>query len=583
MKKILSILFAFTLIFTFAFILSSCGGGEAAIQGTDIKSTLLTVNEDKLTGTLPNATENFSFLKDIKVAENAEYIVSNEISCDTVISSKTVSLTPGDNTFYILITNDSQEKLYTVTIRRLPTYTVTFNTNGGTAVDSQTVEEGSLATEPTTSREGYNFLSWDYDFTKPIMSDTEISASWAPNSGTAYKVEYYLEKVTEKFKYDLVHTDIFAGEVGSTVTAEIKTYEHFKYSSSLSNTSGKISGDGSLVLKVYYTRNKYTVQLSTSSTAGKINDLYLIYEPYDTEITISATPYPGYNFGGWFNGSDKFSSEATYTFNISENLNLVAEFEAKPEMAIFTFTSRENSCKLHKINDKTVSEVVIPNCVTEIGNGAFADCLNLESITIPDSVTNIGNSIFQDCTSLKTVTLSNNTDRITDSMFDGCSSLERISIPNCVTVIEAFAFEHCNKLTQITIPNSVTIIGSGAFLGCSELTSVTLPNNITEISESLFNGCSKLSSITIPEKVMRIGSRAFYSCTSLSSITIPNSVKKIKFYAFEKCTNLTSITFLNKWGWTVNGNLISSSELEDKSAAANYLVKTYYSYDWTRG
>ena len=432
MKKTLSILFATVLIFAFAFILTSCDGDGADIQGTDIKSTLLTVGDETLTATLPNATESFSFIKDIEVAENAEYILSGDISCDTVISSKTVPLEPGDNTYYILVTNGNKQQLYTVTIRRLPMYTVTFNSNSGTPVDSQTVEEGSLATEPTTSRDGYTFASWNYDFTKPIMSNTEISASWAPNSGTAYKVEYYLESVTEEFKFDLVHTDIFAGEAGSTVTAEIKNYEHFTYSSSRSKSSGEIAGDGSLTLKLY-------------------------------------------------------------------------------------------------------------------------------CITIPNSVTTIYNSAFE-----------------------GCISLKSIVIPNSVTQIDSSAFKNCKKMTQITIPDSVTSIGSAAFSNCSELSILTLPNNITEIASSMVYGCSKLSSITIPEKVIKIGSWAFSNCTSLESIIIPDKVKKIESYTFNKCTNLTSITLVNKSGWTVNGNSISSSELENKSTAADYFKNTYYSYEWTR-
>ena len=606
MKKTLSILFATVLIFTFAFILTSCDGDGSDIQGTDIKSTLLTVGNETLTATLPNATESFPFIKDIEVAKNAEYIVSGDISCDTVITSKTVPLEPGDNTYYILVTNGNEQQLYTVTIRRLPMYTVTFNSNGGTPVDSQTVEEGSLATVPTTSRDGYTFASWNYDFTKPIMSNTEISASWTPNSGTAYKVEYYLESVTEEFKFDLVHTDIFAGEAGSTVTAEIKNYEHFTYTSSRSKSSGEIAGDGSLTLKLYYYRNEYSVQLSIPSTMGKItSDWYFQYAPYDSEITVSAAPFPGYKISGWFNGSDKLSSEASYTFKVSENLNLSVEFEPIPEMAGYTFYSTETSCSLWEVNDKTVSEVVIPNCVTEIDSSAFEDCLNLESITIPDSVTkidssafascislesiiipnsvtDISRSIFRNCTSLKNVTLPNNIDIIPGSMFEGCSSLESIVIPDNVTQIDSSAFKNCKKLTQITIPNSVTSIGSAAFSNCSELSSLTLPNNITEIASSMFYGCSKLSSITIPEKVIKIGSWAFSNCTSLESIIIPDKVKKIESYTFNKCTNLTSITLVNKSGWTVNGNSISSSELENKSTAADYLKNTYYKYEWAR-
>jgi hypothetical protein len=94
-------------------------------------------------------------------------------------------------------------KLYTVTVRRRPMYNVTFIANGGTAVVKQTVEEDSLAIEPTTTKTGYTFVEWDYDFTKPITKNTTVKASWTPNTDTPYKVEYYLENV-DKNCYNLL-------------------------------------------------------------------------------------------------------------------------------------------------------------------------------------------------------------------------------------------------------------------------------------------------------------------------------------------------------------------------------------------
>ena len=69
-----------------------------------------------------------------------------------------------------------------------PKFTVTFNTDGGSAVDSQSVESGKMATKPEDpTLEGSWFLGWygdkeltkEFDFTSPITNDTEVYAKWS--------------------------------------------------------------------------------------------------------------------------------------------------------------------------------------------------------------------------------------------------------------------------------------------------------------------------------------------------------------------------------------------------------------------
>ncbi|WP_191018325.1 InlB B-repeat-containing protein [Treponema zioleckii] len=77
--------------------------------------------------------------------------------------------------------SDSSEPAY---------YTVTFNSNGGSEVASQTVESGTLATRPEApSRTGYTFSAWlcgeaDFDFATKITADTTLTAKWTANTYT---------------------------------------------------------------------------------------------------------------------------------------------------------------------------------------------------------------------------------------------------------------------------------------------------------------------------------------------------------------------------------------------------------------
>ena len=175
-----------------------------------------------------------------------------------------------------------------------------------------------------------------------------------------------------------------------------------------------------------------------------------------------------------------------------------------------------------------ITDLVIPNSVTSIGERAFYNCSGLTSVTIPNSVTSIGSEAFE-----------------------GCSGLASITIPNSVTSIGEHAFDRCSGLTSITIPNSVTSIGEYAFERCSGLTSITVAqgntkydsrDNCNAIIESASNkliaGCK---TTIIPNSVTSIGDYAFYNCSGLTSVTIPNSVTSIGYSAFRGCSGLTSV------------------------------------------
>ena len=122
---------------------------------------------------------------------------------------------------------------------------------------------------------------------------------------------------------------------------------------------------------------------------------------------------------------------------------------------------------------------------------------NLTDVVIGDCVTSIGNSAFI-----------------------LCSGLTSVTIGNSVTSIEPYAFEYCSGLTNVTIGSGVTSIGQYAFEYCYSLTSVTIPDSVTNIKSSAFRYCSGLTSVTIGSGVTSIGSRAFEYCSGLTSVTV---------------------------------------------------------------
>ena len=139
----------------------------------------------------------------------------------------------------------------------------------------------------------------------------------------------------------------------------------------------------------------------------------------------------------------------------------------------------------------------------------FIGCRSLTSLVIPDSVTNIGDYAFWGCSDLADIVIPDGVTSIGDYAFEGCESLRSVVIPDGVTSIGDYVFSGCRSLTDIVIPNSVTSIRDGAFFCCSDLADIVIPDGITSIGDRAFMGCSSLSSLVIPGAVTSIGESVF--------------------------------------------------------------------------
>ena len=229
---------------------------------------------------------------------------------------------------------------------------------------------------------------------------------------------------------------------------------------------------------------------------------------------------------------------------------------------------------------KCFTSLTIPNSVTSIGGFAFSGCSSMTSVTIGNSVVSISNRAFEGCSSITSLTLGNSITSIGSYAFSGCDSLNAVYytgdiqqwcniqfdtnssnplysacnlfidnelvtdlvIPETVTEIKPYAFYKATCLTSLTFSNSVTTIGSYAFSNCSGLSSITIGNSVTSIGSSAFSNCSSLTYLSLGNSVTSIGSSAFYNCKNLTYITLGNSVTSIGSSAFENCNGILSVT-----------------------------------------
>ena len=287
---------------------------------------------------------------------------------------------------------------------------------------------------------------------------------------------------------------------------------------------------------------------------------YNEYNEHSGSITIPATvTYDGVAYSVTSIGKNAFRDCSSLTaITIPEGVTSIGSgaFRDCPSLTAVHISSIEAWCKIsfgdshsnplyyaHNLylNGELVTELVIPEGVTSIGDRAFYGCSSLTTITIPEGVTSIGEYAFRDCSSLTAITLPEGVTSIEYAAFYNCSSLTAINIPESVTSIEDGAFFGCTSLTAITIPEGVTSIGTGTFSGCSSLKSITLPESVTSIGVQAFYGCSSLTAINIPEGVTGIEYEAFQGCSSLTAIMLPKSVKSIGSEAFANCSELTDV------------------------------------------
>ena len=117
----------------------------------------------------------------------------------------------------------------------------------------------------------------------------------------------------------------------------------------------------------------------------------------------------------------------------------------------------------NSLGNGTVRNVVVPDTVTTIGEGAFESCKNLESIVLSKRLQEIYRGAFHNCTKLKSIVLPNTIKKIGISAFEGCHSLSSVTLGTGLREIGIWAFNDCPSLKSITIPANVTYIGAKAF------------------------------------------------------------------------------------------------------------------------
>ena len=177
------------------------------------------------------------------------------------------------------------------------------------------------------------------------------------------------------------------------------------------------------------------------------------------------------------------------------------------------------------------SSADIPDTIVRIGKQAFENSC-ITAVEIPASVEIIEEKAFSYCGQLTEVRFeTGKLKSIGEYAFGNCNELETIVLPRSNTEICRGAF-YTTAVKTLDIPEGITCIGENAFNFCDSLAAVTLPEGLTEISNGTFGFCKSLSSVELPDTLTSIGDEAFACCSSLESVRLPDTLLSIGEEAF---------------------------------------------------
>ncbi len=208
-----------------------------------------------------------------------------------------------------------------------------------------------------------------------------------------------------------------------------------------------------------------------------------------------------------------------------------------------------------------VTEINIPDTVTEIKDSVFIGFTGIEKLTIPASVTKIGNAFCDDFSSCHNWHViigddgwpSGYTCEFGKVYYGG--SLEdwcRIEFSKYARVLEKtdelYLFEGGDyvahtSITEVEIPADVTVINDYLFCGFSGLQRVKALGALTEIGEYAFLNCGELVDVDIGVGCKKIDRGAFANCVKLDVITLPADLELIYFEAFDNVDSIDRVYF----------------------------------------
>lgn len=230
------------------------------------------------------------------------------------------NLTKNNGLSYTLTSNDGEVSV-SYKFHAKNGHTVVFDTDGGTTVESQTVEDGGTITPPDDypSKTGYRFKGWykdgvPYDFTQPVYDDAVITAKWTVNT-----YEVYFDAGASDDWYPM-QTIAYGDKVVKPVDPTLDGYDFAGWL-----LDGKVySFDTPVTADMTLTASWKTAQVKTHTvTFTGAGDDFIQTVADGSSATVPTVPSKkGYTFDGWYSGDSLYD----FTTLVTDDLTVEAHW-----------------------------------------------------------------------------------------------------------------------------------------------------------------------------------------------------------------------------------------------------------------
>ena len=167
-------------------------------------------------------------------------------------------------------------------------------------------------------------------------------------------------------------------------------------------------------------------------------------------------------------------------------------------------------------NNGAITQIVIENGVTSIGDFAFSSFMNVNTVTIADTVTRIGTRAFSGCMLLKSIFIPKSVREIGECALStnvgSISSLEEITVDsqNKYFTVDDGILYNSVKTVLYKIPSK------------AQTDVLNIPSGVMSIRDEAAAGCAALTEVYLPETVEAVGRNAFENCAHLVKVVVNN-------------------------------------------------------------